>query len=123
SQALEALVQEHAITDRQQQQRRHQGLDNQSGYVAHVASISLVVSSAFSNIASVVCGLRNGLATRIATRSPTRPIRPSVNVTSPQRTATRVSARISSGRVSPTSSDIRRRSGISASYSTASTAI
>ena len=39
-------------------------------------------------MAKVVFGLRKGLATRTATRSPTRPMRPSVKVTSPQRTMT-----------------------------------
>src|SRR6266404_4758829 len=91
--------------------------------MTHGASINLVCSSAFSNIAKVVFGLRSCLVTRMATRSPTRPMRPSVRTTLPPRTETSASARISSGRVSPTFSFISCFSGISASYSTASTAI
>src|SRR5439155_10031024 len=122
-QPLQPLVEQDAVADSEQQQHRHQTLDRYSQGMAHCASNILVCSSALSNMASVVCGLRNCLVTRIATRSPTRPIRPSVSVTLPQRTVTSASAFISSGRVSPTFSAISCFKGMSASYSTASTEI
>src|ERR1700709_150044 len=55
--------------------------------MTHCASINLVCSSAFSNIAKVVLGLRSCLVTRMATRPPTPPLPPSVKVNFPQRTA------------------------------------
>src|SRR5207247_7120550 len=122
-QPLQPLVEQHAVADREHQQHRHQTLDYNSEGMTHCASINLVCSSAFSNIAKVVCGLRNCLVTRIATRSPTRPMRPSVRTTLPQRTDTSASFFISSGSVSPTFSFINCLSGTLASYSTASTAI
>src|SRR5947208_1512680 len=122
-QPLQPLVEQHAVADREHQQHRHQTLDRNAKGMTHCASINLVCSSAFSNIAKVVLGLRNCLVTRMATRSPTRPMRPSVKTTLPQRTATRASDRISSGRVSTTFSFISCLSGISASYNTASTEI
>src|SRR5262249_42462465 len=117
-QPLQPLVEQHAVADGEQQQHRHQTLDRYSHGVVHCASNILVCSSAFSNMASVVCGLRNCLVTRIATRSPTRPIRPSVSVTLPHRTVTSASAFTSSGSVSPTFSVISCFNGMSASYST-----
>src|SRR5262249_39159207 len=122
-QPLQPLVEHDAIGDREQQQDRHQALDRYSHDMAHCASNILVCSSAFSNMASVVFGLRNCLVTRIATRSPTRPILPSVSVTLPQRTVTSASAFISSGSVSPTFSCISCFSGMAASYSKPSTEI
>src|SRR4029077_20287629 len=121
--AREPLVEQDAIPDRQREQDRDEDFDDQCERVAHVASRRFELSPAFSNIAKVVRGRRNGCDTRTATRSPTRPMRPSVRVTSPQRTVTLASGVISSGRTSPTSSSISRRSGSLASYSTASTAI
>src|SRR5882757_9403876 len=112
-QPLQAGVEHHAVTDREHQQHRYQTLDHDSEGMIHCASINLVCSSAFSNIAKVVLGLRSGLVTRMATRSPTRPIRPSVKVTLPQRTDTSASARMSSGRVSPTFRLINCLSGMS----------
>src|SRR4051812_33288379 len=85
---LELLVETDAIEDREQQQDCDQALDRERQDVDHCVSILLLDSSAFSNIAKVVWGLRRGLATRTATRSPTLPMRPSLNVTSPQRTRT-----------------------------------
>src|SRR5579863_8677547 len=114
-QPLQALVQQHAVADREHEQNRDKALDCYSQRVTHGASIILVCSSAFSNMAKVVFGLRSCLVTRMATRSPTLPILPSVKVTLPQRTATSASGRISSGRVSPTFSFINCLSGISAS--------
>src|SRR6478735_8036712 len=122
-QPLQAFVEQDAIADREHQQHRHQTLDYNSEGMTHCASINLVCSSAFSNIAKVVLGLRSCLVTRMATRSPTRPMRPSVKRTLPQRTCTSASGRISSGRVSPTFSFISCFNGMSASYSTASTDI
>src|SRR5579872_15976 len=114
-QALQAAIQQYAVNYREHEQNRYETLDRNSEHVTHWASIILVCSSAFSNIAKVVFGLRNCLATRMATRSPTRPIRPSVSVTLPQRTATSASARISRGKVSPTFSFISSLRGMSAS--------
>src|SRR6188472_1513819 len=120
-QPLQALVEQDAVTDCQHEQYRHQTLDYNAKGMTHCASINLVCSSAFSNIAKVVLGLRNCLVMRIATRSPTRPMRPSVSTTLPQRTDTSASFFISSGSVSPTFSFISCFSGTLASYSTAST--
>src|SRR3569832_2110093 len=122
-QPLQPRIEQHAVADGQHQQDRHKAFDDQPEGVVHCASINLFWPSAPSNIASVVCGLRNCLVTRIATRSPTRPIRPSVSVVAPQRTATSASGRMSSGSVSPTLSCISCLSGTSASYSPASTEI
>ncbi len=58
---LELLVEPDAIEDREQQQDRDQALDRQRKDVDHCASILVLVSSAFSNIAKVVCGLRKRL--------------------------------------------------------------
>src|SRR6185312_4057648 len=69
----ELAVEADAIEDREQEQDRDQALDRQGNDVDHCASSRFVDSSAFSNMANVVCGLRSGLATRTATRSPTRP--------------------------------------------------
>ena len=55
------LVEPHAIQDREQQQDRDHGLDQISIMIAHGASIRLVGSSAFSNMAKVVRGLRKRL--------------------------------------------------------------
>src|SRR4051812_33941003 len=99
---LETLVEDHAISDSDEQQDRNQALDQESEPVAHGASIRLADPSAPSNMTNVVLGFRSGFATRTETRSPTRPMRPSVRVTSPHRTATRASGLISSASVSPT---------------------
>src|SRR4029077_16833068 len=108
-------VEPDAIENREQQEDRNQALDRQREDVDHCVSILVLVSSAFSNIAKVVWGLRKGLATRTATRSPTLPMRPSLSVTSPQRTRTRASGLSSSISVSPTSRFITRLSGSLAS--------
>src|SRR5690606_29288567 len=101
-----------AVQDGEQQQDRHHALDQESVVEHHGASLGFLVgSSAFSNMANVVFGLRSGLPTRTATRSPTRPMRPSVSRTSPQRTVTIASGFFSSISVSPTLSAIIRRSG------------
>ena len=68
-------------------------------------------------------GLRNGFATRTATRSPTRPMRPSVNVISPQRTVTIASGlKFEHQRIADIQAD-HPGEGSRASYSTASTPI
>src|SRR5579863_3200968 len=103
---LELAVEHHAITDGHYQQERHDQFDADAKAVGHGASIGLPGPPAFSNISSVVLGLRNGLPTRTATRSPTRPMRPSVSMTSPQRTITGASDFSSNISVSPTSSFI-----------------
>src|SRR5262249_11347881 len=106
-QAGEALVEGNAVTDRDHEQKRDQALDDQGEGVGHDdACRRFEVSPAVSNMAKVVRGLRNGFDTRTATRSPTRPMRPSVSVTSPQRTVTTASGLISSVSVSPTSSSM-----------------
>ena len=58
---LELLVEPDAIEDREQQQDRDQALDRQRKDVDHGASIRLVVSSAFSNMAKVVLRLAQRL--------------------------------------------------------------
>src|SRR6202158_5032299 len=117
------VVEPYAIQDRQQKQDRDQALDQEPVMVAHCASMRFVGSSAFSNMANVVRGLRKALATRTATRSPTLPMRPSVSVMSAQRTVTIASGLSSSISVSPTFRFIICRNGSRASYSTASTPI
>src|SRR5581483_5966866 len=111
---LQLLIEAHTIKDREQQQNRDHAFDGKAE-IHHCVSSRLVVSSAFSNIAKVVFGFRNGLATRTATRSPTRPMRPSVSVTSPQRTLTIASGFISSVSVSPALRFIILRNGSCAS--------
>src|ERR1700691_5747710 len=103
-QEFEPPVEYHAIADGQHQQDSHQHFDDHSKAVRHCASMRLPPPPAVSNMTSVVLGRRSGLPTRTATRSPTRPIRPSVSVTSPQRTITGASDLSSSISVSPTSS-------------------
>src|SRR5258708_4660968 len=113
---LQATVEQHAITDCQHEQDRDQALDHDSNAVAHYcASMGFPVPPAISNMAKVVLGLRKCLATRT--------MRPSVSVTSPQRTMTSASDFSSSISVSPTLSFMICLSGSCASYSTASTAI
>src|ERR1700722_19809473 len=102
-QQFEAPIEQHAVTPREHEQNRDQALDHDANAVAHYcASMGFPVPPAISNMAKVVLGLRKCLPTRTATRSPTRPMRPSVNVTSPQRTMTMASDFISSISVSPT---------------------
>src|SRR5690242_7277930 len=78
-QPLDLPVQQRAVNDSEREQKRDHALDDNAEWVAHVASMRLVDSSAFSNIAKVVFGLRSCFVTRTATRSPTRPMRPSVS--------------------------------------------
>src|SRR5665213_952564 len=117
------LIKPNAIKNGEHKQHRHHAFDQIAVVIIHGASFGNPDSSAPSNMAKVVLGLRNDLPTRTATRSPTFPMRPSVSETSPQRTVTGASGLRSSISVSPILSAIMRRSGSRFSYSTASTSI